>query len=170
MSDVPRISVAGRIPVVRPVVRPIVRRLAIAGVACLAAGLTAGLAAGAPQEGQAPAGRATHGKSLYRVYCASCHGAEAAGDGKLAQYLTVVPADLRKIAARHGGEFPDERVRQVIDGRHDVRGHGGDMPVWGDVFQKLDMVEKQPAELREAEVAQHVDDLVAYLRSIQLAE
>lgn len=151
-----------------PIVRmPIVRLLAIAGAVCLAAGL----AAAGPAEPETPAsGRAIHGKSLYRVYCASCHGAEAAGDGKLAQYLTVVPADLRRIAARHGGEFPDERVRQVIDGRHDVRGHGGDMPVWGEVFQKLDTVEGQPAELREAEVAQRVDDLVAFLRSIQLTE
>ena len=59
--------------------------------------------------------------------------------------------------------FPSELVFKVIDGRQQVRGHGGpDMPVWGDVFTRS----------RDAGDADRVkaviDSLVDYLGSIQL--
>jgi mono/diheme cytochrome c family protein len=111
-----------------------------------------------------------YGKTIYRVYCASCHGAEAAGDGKLAEYLTVKPSDLTALAVKNGGEFPAERLIGVIDGREAVRGHAGEMPVWGDAFQKADALENEPPEVREREVQRKIEALVAYLRSIQVQE
>jgi hypothetical protein len=104
------------------------------------------------------------------VYCASCHGAEGAGDGKLAEYLTVKPADLTAIVRRNDGDFPAERLVDVIDGRQPVRGHAGEMPVWGDAFQKADALENEPPEVREKEVKRKIEALVAYLRSIQVQE
>jgi hypothetical protein len=40
--------------------------------------------------------------------------------------------DLTGIAARRGGQFPEERIRQIIDGRTGLAAHGArEMPVWG---------------------------------------
>jgi len=107
------------------------------------------------------------GKTQFRVYCASCHGAGAEGDGRLAEYLTLKPADLTTISKRHDGEFPAERVAKIIDGREQVRGHAGDMPVWGDAFQRLDEMEGKTDTERDAEVERRIAALVAFLRSIQ---
>jgi mono/diheme cytochrome c family protein len=135
--------------------------------------LVAALAAVAGSaRGQEPGSNASplYGKTIYRVYCASCHGAEAAGDGKLAEYLTIKPADLTTLARRSDGEFPAQRLMVVIDGREPVAGHGGEMPVWGDAFQKADALENEPPEVREREVQRKIEALVAFLRSIQMQE
>ena len=111
------------------------------------------------------AGYAAMGKSTYRVYCASCHGLKAKGDGSIAEYLTVPPADLTLISSRNDGEFPAEMVYKVIDGREKVRGHGSaDMPVWGEVF--LESRETPDAEA----VKQRITELVHFIQSIQVTE
>jgi len=84
------------------------------------------------------------GGVLFDQYCAGCHGASAVGDGPVAQYLTVPPADLTQLAARNGGTFPMLKVIHVIDGRTGVRGHASQMPLFGDVF----MAEGGPADPR----------------------
>ncbi len=128
-------------------------------VPTLSAGLLAGLAL-AEKDTHTPSGAL--GKNTFRVYCASCHGREAAGDGPLAEHLRVAPADLTRIAKRYDGVFPDERVFKIIDGREPVRGHGpSDMPIWGEVFQKTAANESEEA------VEQRILDLVHYLKSIQ---
>ena len=51
--------------------------------------------------------------------------------GRSARPRVPVP-DLTRIAARHGGKFPDNWVYRVIDGRESLLSHGPrDMPVWG---------------------------------------
>lgn len=98
----------------------------------------------------------------FRTYCGSCHGAEAKGDGPIAEHLMVPPADLTKIAERHDGEFPAERIAAIIDGREKVSGHGSsEMPVWGDAFQKTE------EGLSGEQVQRRIDLLVEYLESIQ---
>lgn len=93
----------------------------------------------------APAGAASaqtvetteSGESLFRTYCSSCHGQEARGDGPVAQFLKVPPANLTQIAARNKGVFPSERVHQIIDGRQVPKTHGASqMPIWGDAFSR----------------------------------
>lgn len=80
---------------------------------------------------------AESGDSLYRTYCSSCHGQQARGDGPVAQFLKVPPANLTEIAKRNNGVFPAEKVHQIIDGRQMPRAHGGSqMPVWGDAFSR----------------------------------
>jgi mono/diheme cytochrome c family protein len=106
--------------------------------------------------------RAVHGERAYRIYCASCHGINAEGNGPMAQALTTRPADLTRIAERYGG-FPDDRIAATIDGRTEVLSHGpGAMPVWGLSFREAGSDQDQEREVREK-----IRDLVAYLKSIQ---
>lgn len=99
------------------------------------------------------------GGALYRLYCASCHGPLAKGDGPLASSMRITPADLTKIARRNRGSFPAEQVSRMIDGRSPKRAHGSDMPVWGDAFSTSN-VDALPVDER-------LRRLVRYLESIQ---
>jgi len=109
------------------------------------------------------------GRTTFRTYCASCHGEEADGRGPVAQYLSIVPADLTVIADRYG-EFPTERVREIIDGRQEVRTHGSrEMPIWGDIF-RTPLVPSGTPEDPEERSARIIDELVRYLRSIQVSD
>ncbi len=100
------------------------------------------------------------GRNLYLGYCASCHGAEGAGDGPVAPALAQELQDLRTLEAREG-EFPRERLIELIDGRTLRAAHGTpDMPVWGWQFR---LVEESPQHADARIVA-----LVDYLEDIQL--
>jgi mono/diheme cytochrome c family protein len=80
--------------------------------------------------------RGWSGDSLFKNYCATCHGPTAKGDGPLADHLRFRPPDLTLFAKRNGGKFAADKVERIIDGRAPVKGHGGsDMPVWGDAFK-----------------------------------
>lgn len=72
--------------------------------------LALGLAACVAEEPQ------VDGRAFFAENCASCHGAGGRGDGPLAAGLDRPPADLTRIAARNGGEFPLVHVMSVIDG------------------------------------------------------
>jgi len=90
------------------------------------------------------------GRQSYNIYCASCHGKGAEGDGPLAKHLRVAPADLTRISDRNGGEFPFDDVSKKIDGREKVPGHGSkDMPVWGDAFKTTDTDEQAQERIRQ---------------------
>jgi hypothetical protein len=81
-------------------------------------------------------GEAQEGESLYHQYCASCHGENGLGNGPVAPYLTVKPADLTRISARRDGEFPREQLKRIIAGEELPPGHGTrTMPVWGERLQ-----------------------------------
>lgn len=102
------------------------------------------------------------GRASFQTYCATCHGADAKGDGPMTDNLRVRPPDLTLIAKRNDGRFPADTVRRTIDGRSPVKGHGGlEMPVWGDAFRS------SSDAYSEAKVAEKLDALVAYLKSIQ---
>lgn len=105
-------------------------------------------------------GQAVLGKHLFRSFCASCHGQAAQGDGSIADMLRVPPADLTKLAAENGGEFPFQRSVAIIDGRENVKGHGtSDMPAWGDAFGEISDSEEQ--------VQVKIQQLVHFIWSIQ---
>jgi mono/diheme cytochrome c family protein len=74
------------------------------------------------------------GAALYAAHCATCHGAEARGDGPMAALLTVPVPDLTGLSARNGGSFPMFEVVRSIDGRDRPGAHGGPMPLWGAIF------------------------------------
>jgi mono/diheme cytochrome c family protein len=129
--------------------------------------LIVALLAGAPlataQTDSGPdANAAASGRGTFRTYCATCHGAAARGDGPLAEHLKVKPANLTEIAKRQGGQYPFDLVVQIIDGRKQVKGHGGgDMPVWGDAFRVTE------SGHTEEEVQKRIRNLAHFLWSIQ---
>lgn len=120
----------------------------------------AGRPALAQKVDQAPIPRTSpvDGPGMFSSYCASCHGVSARGDGPAAKALTKVPADLTKLSARNGGQFPTVRVRRYIEGADEVAAHGSrDMPMWGSLFKSLsrDMV------------VQRIETLTKYLEGLQ---
>jgi mono/diheme cytochrome c family protein len=153
----------------------------VLAVLILAAGAAGTSGAASPQSPQPPAAsparralaaappadlepqRVEAGRRSFRLYCASCHGPAARGDGPVARDLKIQPADLTGLARKSGGAFPYDRVYRAVDGREEVRGHGpGSMPVWGLSFQTREKDVDQEEQARE-----QIRDLLAYLQSIQ---
>jgi mono/diheme cytochrome c family protein len=101
------------------------------------------------------------GATLFRTYCASCHGTDARGAGPMTTQLRRLPPSLTSFAVRNGGLFPGERIRRIVDGR-DIASHGTmEMPVWGDAFRRT------REGLSEEAAAARIDAIVRYLESIQ---
>jgi hypothetical protein len=82
----------------------------------------------------------------------------------VAASLKIRPADLTAIAARAGGRFPADAMRETIDGRAPMPAHGPRvMPVWG-----YELEARAPEDVPARASAQGMTDrLVEYLRSIQ---
>lgn len=136
----------------------------LAGIVAFLVGLAA--LAGC-RDSEAPRARPddlpARGATLFADHCSACHGREALGDGPLVGGLISLPADLTRIAERHGG-FDPEAVRRTIDGRAGRPGHGGpEMPRWGEFWAA------PPGSTAESAVVANLDALVAYLESIQAA-
>jgi mono/diheme cytochrome c family protein len=107
------------------------------------------------------------GVELYKRFCSSCHGDYARGDGPVAKNFKIEVPDLTRITHRHGGVFPTDQIRKIIDGRKTLPPHGSrEMPVWGFEFYRENENAGNP------EPQDRTDDLVArlteYLRTIQL--
>jgi mono/diheme cytochrome c family protein len=133
------------------------------GTAFLTATMAAFWATAALAEEQPPTG-AEAGKIIFRTICVSCHGKDARGGGPVAVSLKTKPANLRLIAHRRSGTFPPEEIGQYIDGRKAPPAHGTrEMPVWGN-----ELATAAPDEqVREQRRAQAIEQLVAYLKTIQ---
>ena len=112
------------------------------------------------QEKPYPPARSLNGGSLFRQYCASCHGLDGKGHGPTASALSVPVPDLTQISARSRGSFPRVRVRNIIEGEESPVAHGSrQMPVWGPVFHQVE---------RDQDLGNvRVDNLASYLESIQ---
>ena len=114
----------------------------------------------APQE-------ATTGSDEFRISCASCHGVEGKGNGKLASILTVKPTDLTILTKNNDGEFPVIRVYKMIDGREAFYAHGDQtMPVWG-IRYLLEHAIRHGSNSSEQVVQARIMKLVGYIQSIQ---
>ena len=104
------------------------------------------------------------GDELYREHCAQCHGADATGNGPMAEDLKIKPADLTAISKRNDGKFPAGRIVEVIRYGGNVPGHGSQvMPIWGAVFNE----EGGRGRVGNAYSRQAVIELKRYLESIQ---
>jgi mono/diheme cytochrome c family protein len=105
------------------------------------------------------------GAQLYQRFCASCHGEKGYGDGPVSQSFTVMVPDLTRIAKRQNGVYPEEKVRQIIDGRQLMRAHGSrTMPVWGYEFQSQNDATESGAK-KTSVIVQRLAD---YVRSMQV--
>lgn len=104
---------------------------------------------------------ALDGPSVYRAYCAACHGAEGKGDGPVAAELKHRPTDLTTIARRNNTLFPRTVIENVLANGTSRQAHGTrEMPTWGPVFQAVDRNDKIAYA--------HIYNLVTYLESIQV--
>ncbi len=122
---------------------------------CAAASLTLlGLS-----QAQAQSEQNFFGDYEFRSSCAACHGLDGKGGGPVASQLNPKPSDLTVLSKNNGGEFPYEKVFQMIDGRGALAAHGsGVMPVWGDRYS---------LEVKQPIVRARILELTYYLRSIQ---
>ena len=103
------------------------------------------------------------GVTLFRINCAGCHGTNARGNGPIAEFINAPVPDLTRISARNHGEFPTDRIFQVIDGQSGSSVHGvRHMPVYEFFGPEPDDAE---AHLN---ATQKVDRLVMYLRTLQV--
>jgi cytochrome c553 len=59
--------------------------------------------------------------ALYRASCAPCHGMAGDGDGPVAAVLASEVPRLDDLTKRNEGVYPAEYVRDVIDGRSEIR-------------------------------------------------
>ncbi len=111
------------------------------------------------------------GRTEYDHQCASCHGTTAKGDGPLRPFLVRPPSDLTTLALRHGGQLPEQQLREMIDGRAvaEAGPHGTrDMPVWGQRFRAEAEQSRMGRWKPERQVRHRLDALVTYLHSLQV--
>jgi mono/diheme cytochrome c family protein len=110
----------------------------------------------------AKAPSAAAGRETFLKYCASCHGKTATGDGPAAFVLKTPPPDLTTLSKQHEDKFPAGYVSAVLTFGKSFASHGAvDMPIWGSRFKTLDPVHDPTGQ-------QHIDDVVAYIRSLQV--
>ena len=101
------------------------------------------------------------GSEMFKEYCAVCHGVAGKGDGPAVPALKTVPGDLRTLASRNGGKFPELKVYRVITGEDNVASHGTkDMPMWGQVFRDMSRGD-------DAVIRMRLTNLTKYIQSIQ---
>ncbi len=106
------------------------------------------------------------GKAVFQSFCAGCHGVDANGNGPMSEVLTVSPPDLTMLSATNNGVFPTFRVVRQIDGRDPLLAHGGDMPLFGRLFEFPDgAIATESGQPIIA--AQPIADVAAWLRSVQ---
>src|SRR6056297_173909 len=105
------------------------------------------------------------GKAEYMNACASCHGDSGAGDGPLAELMTVPVPSLTGLSAANEGQYPMLKVIHTIDGRQGTRGHGYPMPVWGSRFE-ADLEDSGPYGA-EVIVRGRILSIAYYLETLQ---
>ncbi|WP_171212788.1 cytochrome c [Ruegeria sp. HKCCA5426] len=107
------------------------------------------------------------GRDLYRTYCWQCHGFEATGDGPMAEMLAIRTPDLTKLAGENDGVFPIVRIAEQIDGRSQLLAHGGEMPIFGAVFETDQQIAVALTNGQPMMVGLPLSNLLAFLESIQ---
>ncbi|WP_421857744.1 c-type cytochrome [Oricola sp.] len=110
----------------------------------------------------------TAGEIEFRQACASCHGMSGKGDGPVASHMSKPVPDLTNIKARNDGDFPFQRLLEMVDGRLSERQpgpHGTAMPVWGDRFM-MDSGSADPVE-NEINTLGRMTSLIYYVYSLQ---
>jgi mono/diheme cytochrome c family protein len=136
----------------------------------LLVGLPGSLANSTTKVGNTQATGLAHelGRADFVAYCAACHGVSGKGDGTVAEFLTITAVDLTQLRKMNAGSFPRERIHNVIDGRAEVKIHGGrDMPVWGDWFKFEADASVAGKGATEEVVLERINALVNYIETIQ---
>jgi|ERR1700733_6384887 len=102
------------------------------------------------------------------LHCADCHGVDGKGNGPAVQIIPgFKPVDLTVLSRNHGGQFPRDEVRDIIDGRKRLPGHfdaDTDMPLWGLTFQPEG---REFSKESEEKVKARIAALTNYIEGIQ---
>jgi mono/diheme cytochrome c family protein len=97
------------------------------------------------------------GSADYQVFCVSCHGPSAKGDGVLAGALRKRPADLTQLMKKHDGVYPADSVFKTLEDGHEQ----ADMPAWAGILAKSKESEGPDA------AKERIRQLVKYLETLQ---
>ena len=112
------------------------------------------------QEKKYPPVESVDAHAIFRAYCAPCHGLDGKGHGPAASALNSKVADLTLLTKHARGQFPSDRVRNVLEGTQTPAAHGShEMPVWGPVFHQVE-ADQDLGSVR-------VQNLVTYIESLQ---
>jgi len=101
------------------------------------------------------------GARIFQHHCATCHGTDGRGHGPASAALKHTAPDLTLISPRNGGKFPQQRVKEIIQGKPPGPLVHGDqeMPIWGPIFHQVE-ADEDWGEVR-------LDSIAKYLESIQ---
>jgi mono/diheme cytochrome c family protein len=106
--------------------------------------------------------RPVDGASIFRNYCAACHGPDGRGNGPVSKALKREVPDLTRLSQRNEGAFPAIHVRNTIMfGTDDLLpAHGSkEMPIWGPIFHEIEF-DHDLGHVR-------LENIAKYLESIQ---
>jgi hypothetical protein len=106
------------------------------------------------------------GEKLFARHCATCHGADARGNGPIAPVLILQPSDLTQLTNRAVGTFPISLLIAKLDGRDPLLVHGSPMPVFGPFFEGKGVTMRGEDGLLIM-TSQPIINLVEYLETIQ---
>ena len=102
------------------------------------------------------------GDQMYAKYCASCHGIRGQGNGPAAPAFKHAPTNLTKLTQSYGGTYPRMLVYESVIEGGNVRGHGNaQMPVWGELFVRMDGFHSQVPQMRLKALADYIETLQA---------
>ncbi len=101
------------------------------------------------------------GARIFQNHCATCHGADGSGHGPAFAALKEPLQDLRLISQKNGGKFPEQHIKDVIEGKQSATpAHGSrEMPIWGPIFHQVE-ADQDWGEVR-------LEAVTKYLESIQ---
>ncbi|MGS4948080.1 c-type cytochrome [Meridianimarinicoccus sp. RP-17] len=97
-------------------------------------------------------------------HCASCHGADARGEGPAAAGMNVPPPDLTLLSERNGGAFPLVEVMSQIDGY--TRGPSA-MPEFGSLLLEDTMVMVETSPGVQTPTPERLVLMARYLETLQ---
>lgn len=100
------------------------------------------------------------GAKIFQYRCAVCHGMDGRGHGPDSVVLKYPVPDVTLISKRSGGQFPYERVREIIDGKErGLPAHGDrEMPIWGPIFHEVES-DQDWGEVRLDAITKHVESI-----------
>lgn len=110
--------------------------------------------------------RAASGHQDFLELCAPCHGVSGKGDGELASGLAHRPADLTRISARHGGEFPMAFVMSKIWGYEKGKAPSALMPKFAPLMEGPTVL-VDTGDGIQTPTPERLVEIANYVRSIQ---
>ena len=89
-------------------------------------------------------------------------GENGDGQSQIGYTMETPPKNLRQIAKRRNGVFPDAEISKIIAGVENVPGHSTNvMPAWWDAFKKAEGITDEKV------LQAKIDHITAYLKTIQ---